>query len=175
MPFDALVRSPLTLADAASDLGITPIPAEVLAEHKRTEQAKYPPASFGYHHLKALRMGIGVATVITMVLILIGTVGFMRGDHYSSLWGLATLPFVLAIWASAKVMRGPAIWVECRAGIRSYRGPPTDLDDGVSLDAPDARVAYRDRRVAPGQRRARSVSAGAHSDRRGLYRYLGWP
>jgi len=122
MPFDALVlRSPRTLADAVVDLGITPIPAEVLAEHKRTEQAKYPPASILYPYIAVMRLGIGIIAMLGLLCGILGLIGIVRTSLIPTphnAWATLTLlclcmaGMIGTMCASLKVIRGPAEWVE---------------------------------------------------------------
>ena len=68
MPFDFMVLSKTrTLAQAADDLGLRPIPLEELAAHMLHEQAKYPP-NFWHRHRLASNQVAMVCAIVGLIL-----------------------------------------------------------------------------------------------------------
>ena len=63
MPFDALIAAPRqkSLSEIFDELGLTPVSATSLVDHKRAQLAKFGP-SFWYRHQAALSIGLIIAS-----------------------------------------------------------------------------------------------------------------
>lgn len=129
MPFDVL--SPSRPLDATiASLGITPIPAQTLADYKQQQLARHP-GSWWYAH-KNLGTGL-IATSFVLMFAASGAcffgylaTGRMAYAVVSSLCVVATWLLMVSGAVSAKgvLVKGPAYWAEYEIGDPDVYGVP---------------------------------------------------
>ena len=154
MPFDALTL-PRSLKQTAQDLGITPIPQQVLAFYKQQQRNRYP-GSWWYRY-----GDLGAALMLcTFALALTTCGGCLLAYVATGITALAVISsagfailFLLglsgALSRNGLMVKGPAFWVEYEIGDPEVVGVPAKIAARAKqiIDRmPDARLIIGDLR-----------------------------